>query len=196
LVTAEIWLTPAMDVYIAEFYPDKNFCDSPFLYSNRFQGCGDIYRFLLKFDLCSLECNFIPPNSTIKYAHLLLPVDRNEVPCENTLYVYRVFQDWCECGVTWNNQPGIASPAEGKVKVSAGFFGTLKIDITNLVESWYDGFYKNFGVLLTCDESFDSLLGFFSTRYPNSDVSPRIRIGYSQNCCEEKRKPRSCRFDE
>lgn len=185
IVTAEIWLTPSMDAYISQYYANKNFGKIPYLFCNRYQGCGDIYRSLLWFDLCSLHCNQIPPNSQIKYAILYLPIFRNETPCDNNLYVYRLFQCWDQYKVNWNNQPGFATPAEAFVNVEAGFFGTLEICITDLVQSWFDGFYTNFGIMLTCDESFDSLLGFFSTEFHNSDYWPRLRIGYFDPCCNK-----------
>lgn len=167
--TASITFTPVKDAYVAEFYPNKNFGCSPYLFTNRFQGCGDIYRTYIKFDLCSLPCNQIPPNSTIKHATLWFPLFRNEVPeSGNTLYVYRVIQDWDECSITWNNQPITALIADGSTNVSPGD-DFIYIDVTHLVNWWYNGLYPNFGMQLRCDENFDSLLGFFSRQYPNSD---------------------------
>lgn len=188
MVTAEVWLTPKKDVYIAEYYPKTNFAKKAHLFCNRFQGCGDIYRSLLKFDLC----NLIPPNSTIKCASLYLPIFRNEIPCENTVFAFRLVEGWEENKVTWNNQPIFAPISVGSVQVESETFDTLCIDLSELVESWYDGFYNNFGILLSCDESIDSLLGFFSTRYHNSDYWPRLRISYFQNCCKEKKHCSYC----
>ncbi|NLB89190.1 MAG: DNRLRE domain-containing protein [Syntrophomonadaceae bacterium] len=178
-----ITFLPVKDAYVAEFYPDENFGCSPYLFTNRFQGCGDIYRTYIKFDLCSLLCNQIPPNSTIKHASLWFPLFRNEVPeSNNTLYVYRVIQDWDEHLITWNNQPITALIADGSTVVTPSD-DFIYIDITHLVNWWYNGLYPNFGLQLRCDEDFDSLLGFFSKEYPNSDYWPRLTVWYHENCC-------------
>ncbi len=181
--TANITFLPVQDAYVAEFYPDTNFGCSPYLFTNRFQGCGDIYRTYIKFDLCSMICNQIPPNSCIRYACLWFPLYRNEVPiCGNTLYVYRVIQDWEEHCITWNNQPITALIPDGSTFVAPDD-QYVHIDITDLVNWWYNGLYPNFGLQLRCDEDFDSLLAFFSREYPNSDYWPRLTVWYSENCC-------------
>ncbi|QGU00275.1 hypothetical protein SYNTR_1681 [Candidatus Syntrophocurvum alkaliphilum] len=181
--SCEIYFHPIQDVYIAEFFPNQNFIQSEFLYANRFQGEGDIYRSLVQFDLCSLVCNYIPPCSSIKGAWLELPIHRNEVPeTDNVFYVLRVKQDWNENTVTWATQPTFDPTPVGAITVEAGFFGTLYIDLTDLVRGWYEGYFVNQGILLTCNEDFDSLLGFFSTRYPDSDLWPRLAVEYEKEC--------------
>ena len=178
-----ITFTPEKDAYVAEFYPNSNFGDSPSLFTNRFDGCGDVYRTYIKFDLCSLLCNYIPPNSCIRYACLWFPINRNEVPCnDNILYAYRVIEDWEEYGITWNNQPITALIPDGSTLITPSD-DYVHIDITNLVEWWYSGFYPNNGILLKCDESYDSLIGFFSREYANSDYWPRITVYFTENCC-------------
>ncbi|HZK44181.1 MAG TPA: DNRLRE domain-containing protein [Syntrophomonadaceae bacterium] len=181
--TACITFTPEKDAYVAQYYPDTNFGLSPYLFTNRFEGNCDIYRAYIKFDLCSMLCNQIPPNSCITYACLEFPLSRNEVPpCDNTLYVYRVLQDWAEEGITWNNQPITALIPDGSTTITS-YDDCINIDITELVNWWYSGFYANFGLQLRCDECLDSLLGFFSREYPNSDYWPRLTVYYYENCC-------------
>lgn len=183
-----ITFLPVEDAYVAEFYPNTNFNASPYLFTNRFQGSGDIYRTYIKFDLCSLLCNKIPPNSTIKHASLWFRLFRNEVPAsDNTLYVYRVIQDWNENLITWNNQPIIALIADGSTVITPGD-EFVYIDITHLVNWWYNGLYPNYGLLLRCEENFDSLIGLFSKEYPNSDYWPRITVWYHENCCSHDGK--------
>lgn len=178
-----ITFTPVQDAYVAEFYPDTNFGDSPYLFTNRFQGCGDIYRTYLQFDLCSLICNSIPPNSCIRHATLWFPICRNEVPeCDNELYAVRVLQNWFESDVTWNNQPITALTPDGYTVITPSD-DWVYMDITDLVNWWYSGYYPNFGLLLRCDEDIDSLISFFSHEYPNSDYWPRLTIWYTVNCC-------------
>lgn len=173
-----IFFHPLKDAYIAEYYPNTNFGQSPYLFTNRYQGANDIYRSLIKFDLCSLVCNYIPPCSCIQSAWLELPIFRNEIPCENTVMVFRLLDNWDEYGVTWNNQPYFDPTPIGSVIVPASYFGTLYIDLTDLVRGWYEGYYPNQGLLLTCFEQVDSLLGFFSREYPNNDLWPILGVQY------------------
>lgn len=181
---ATITFTPIQDAYIAEYYPTQNFGTVPYLYISRYKQAGDIYRTLIEFDLCSLRCNFIPPDSCIKCAYLELPVYRNEIPsgCID-VNVYRVLQAWNELNVTWNTQPFAASIPDGTESVPANFFGTVKIEITDLVSGWYDGSIVNNGILIRGDECANRLLGFFSKEFYNSSLWPRLVVHYEEECC-------------
>lgn len=186
----EICFFPSQDAYISEFYADVNFGAVPYLYVSQYDcptppcpPCRDDYRSLVQFDLCSLICNYIPPNSEICYAYLLLNIYRNEVPCDIDVCAHQVLQPWTEWGVTWNNQPLFDPVATDCVTVSPGYFGDICLDITPLVWGWYSGCYANNGVLLVGNEAANSLVGFFSGEFPNSNYWPKLVVGYYQNCC-------------
>lgn len=185
----EICFFPSQDAYISEFYPTTNFGEIPFLYVSQYDcptvpcPCPDDYRSLLQFDLCSLGCNFIPPNSEICYAYLVLSIYRNEVPYDIDVCVHQVLQPWAELGVTWNSQPGFDPSPVDCSTVSPGDFGELYFDVCSLVRGWYSGCIANNGILLIGNEEINSLVGFFATEYPNSNLWPRLVVGYFQKCC-------------
>lgn len=192
---AYITFTPSQDAYIAEYYPTANFGTVPYLYVSRYKQAGDIYRSLIQFDLCSLSCNYIPPNSCIEEAYLELPVYRNEIPAGEkvNLKVYRVLQAWDEFKVTWNTQPFTANTTDGNKDVASGYFGTVSIEITDLVKGWYDGSIVNNGLLLKGSENNNRLLGFYSREFYDSGQWPRLVICYEQNCCVSDRVPTNFR---
>lgn len=190
---SEIVLVPKKDAYISEFYPNTNFGDRFYLFANRFQGCGDEYKSLIKFDLCA-GCNNVPPNSFIVHATLKLWVFRNEVPANETtdLCVFPIVQSWNELGVTWNNQPNVDFSESYCTTVSPNDINQfITIDVTELVKKWYTGHIVNDGILIQCDENFDSLLAFYSREFENSNFWPRLSIWYGVKCCIEHHKPHS-----
>lgn len=186
----EICFFPTQDAYIAEFYPTVNFGSVPFLYVSQYDcpsvpcpPCRDDYRSLIKFDLCSLGCNFIPPNSEICYAYLVLSIYRNEVPYDIEVCAHEVLQPWGENSVTWNNQPLFDSMPVDCSTVSPGDFSELYFDICPLVRGWYSGCSANNGILLIGNEEVNSLVGFYSKEFPDSRLWPRLVVGYFQKCC-------------
>lgn len=195
----EICFFPVQDAYIAEFFPTTNFGEVPFLYVSQYDcppvscPCKDDYRSLIKFDLCSLGCNFIPPNSEICYAYLVLSIYRNEVPYDIEVCAHQVLQPWWELDVTWDNQPSFDPVPVDCSTVCPGDFGELYFNLYSLVQGWYSGCYANNGILLVGNEEINSLVGFFSREYPDSRLWPRLVVGYSQNCCTpSKNGPCSC----
>lgn len=180
-----ICFSPCQDAYIAEYYPHTNFGCVPYLYTNLYKGPHDEYQSLIRFNLCSLSCNQIPPNSKITCARLCLKIYRNEVPRCTRLYAYRIKQDWEECTVNWHNKPAVDySNPVGYVDVNAGEFGWIEIPLDcNLVQGWYNGCIQNYGLLLKCQEPCNSLIGFYSKEFSDPDYWPRLKINYYVNCC-------------
>ncbi len=185
----EICFFPKQEAYIAEFYPDTNFGAVPFLYVSQYDcppvpdpcPCRDDYRSLVQFDLCSLCCNFIPPNSKICFAYLVLSIYRNEVPYDIQVCAHRVLQPWKEFAVTWDDQPLFDPDPVDCVTVSPGEFGEISFDVKDLVEGWYSGCIANNGILLIGNEEVNSLVGFYSSEYPDSRLWPRLVVGYKQH---------------
>jgi hypothetical protein len=191
----EICFFPEQETYIAEFYPKKNFGRVPFFYVSQFDcptvpcpcPCQDDYRSLVQFDLCSLCCNFIPPNSEICYAYLVLDIYRNEVPYDIQVCAHRILQPWKEFAVTWDNQPLFDPDPVDCTTVSPGQFGEIKFHIRSLVEDWYSGCAANNGLMLIGNEEVNSLVGFYSSEHPDSRLWPKLVVGYRQHCCDDRR---------
>lgn len=180
-----IFFEPLGDTYVAQFYGNLNFGDSPYLYAGRFQGPGDIYRTLLLFDLSSprLSSDLIPPGVTIKIneAFLRLTIYRNLIPegLSNLLTAYQLLSPWTENTVTWNTQPNFNAPAPVySAPVSSGL-GTIEFNLTNLVRGWFDGGAVNVGVLITGDEFTNNLVGFYSKQFPDTTLWPRLYVNWT-----------------
>lgn len=177
-----IFFEPLGDAYIAQFYPNTNFGNSPYLYAGRFQGPGDIYRSLLIFSLTSprLSSDIIPPGARINEAFLRLTIYRNLIPLGTTIFLdaYRVLSPWDENTVTWNNQPNFnpLSPVFS-APVSSGL-GTIDFNLTGLAAGWFDGGAVNVGVLITGDEVNNRLVGFYSKQFPNTIFWPRLYVNW------------------
>lgn len=178
-----IFFEPLGDAYVAQFFGNTNFGDSPYLYAGRFQGPGDIYRTLLLFDLGSprLSSNLIPPGATINEAFLRLTIYRNLIPqgLGNLLNAYQLLSPWAENTVTWNTQPNFnpLTPVYSALVFSG--LGTIEFNLTNLVRGWFDGGAVNVGVLITGDEGNNHLVGFYSEQFPDTNLWPRLYVNWT-----------------
>jgi riboflavin synthase len=52
------------------------------------------------------------------------------------------------------------------------------------------------GLLLKCDEPFDSLLGFYSREFEDSTYWPRLCVSYGVKCCVDRHHPRISETEE
>lgn len=176
----EIYFTPTVDAYIAQWYPSSNFGIVPYLYICRYKQNGDSYRSYIEFDMDKIGSNSIPPGSVIHNAYLNLRIYRNEIPSGTTitLNAYRILQNWSETGATWNNQPISGSNPDGSVTITSGQSGWVKVKISNLVKEWFQGEVVNRGVMLKGEEGANSLVGFFAREYPNTSYWPQLEVIY------------------
>lgn len=176
----EIYFTPDIDAYIAQWYPTSNFGIVPYLYISRYKQNNDAYRSFLQFNLGHVGSNAIPPGSVINNAYLNLRIYRNEIPSGNsiTLQVFRVLQAWSETGVTWNNQPICANSPDGSVSISSGYMGAVKVELSSLVQEWFQGEVVNRGIIIKGDEAVNSMVGFFAREYPNTSFWPQLEVIY------------------
>ncbi len=175
-------LHPTEDAYISQFYANTNFGGVPFLYTNRYQGPADEYQSLLKFD--GIFDDRFDKRFDKRFDHhdrhsfrrvhkfrsvLRLKIYRNEVPTSATLLVHKVLGSWSELNVTWNNRPAIDPIPIGSAVIHAGFFGFVDIHLDHFAD-----FLDN-GLLLKCDEPFNSLLGFYSREFSDSNFWPQLK---------------------
>ena len=173
---ATLSLLPFQNTYISKWYANKNFGSQIALFVSQYLKPGDDYRSLLYFSL-----DKIPVTSTIEEAILELTTYRNEVsgsPINVT--AHRLLNNWNQNGVTWANQPKMAETPDGIVTI----FGEpppekLSLDITDLVQGWYDGSIPNYGLLLKGNEKNNDLVGFRSTNYEDREAWPLLHIKYT-----------------
>ncbi|MCI1944342.1 DNRLRE domain-containing protein, partial [Clostridium luticellarii] len=172
---------PTDDVYISQFFSNRNFVSSPFLYTGeyvQYNGCPDDYRSLLKFDIAGS----IPSRSTIASAALYLYVNRKEQsdcqqPCQQVT-VYNNLSDFDESSVTWNNAPNISATQYNKIISDKDVGDYIKIDITDLVINWYNNSTSNNGITLAKSSEnvvTNTIIGYDSSR---GSYSPYLLIEY------------------
>ncbi|MBR9649289.1 DNRLRE domain-containing protein [Clostridium tyrobutyricum] len=174
---------PTDDVYISEFFPNKNFVSSSVLYTGeytRYKNCPDSYRSLLKFDIPGS----IPSKCKITKALLYIYVNRKDKDhCSypsQTVTVYNNLVNFSQNTVTWNNAPNISITLY-KIKISNKDIGHyVKFDITNLVRDWYNNTIANNGLTLVgIEDTPYTIIGYDSSRGANS---PYLSIDYK---CEK-----------
>lgn len=173
--------TPIQDVYISSAYPDQNFANrtqGDVLFAGTFTGPNDIYRSLLQFDL-STPTQGIPPNSTIESASLLLSMYRNDNPGTARVEVLRLTDFFDQNTVTFNNRPPV-SLFQGAVIPQAAP-ALVRINLSLLVEGWYSGSIPNNGIELQgLENDNNNIVGFRSTRFPNSGFWPALQVTWSK----------------
>lgn len=146
-VLAQQTLFAAADAVVIQGYPTLNFGDTTDMwagYDDSLNPDGRIARSLIKFDLASL-----PANQTITTATLrIYLVTSWDFPnTYRTITTYRVTSNWAENSITWNNAPGYGTPY-GSKSIAHSAWGWYEFDVTNLVKSWVNGTYPNYGIML------------------------------------------------
>lgn len=175
---AKVSIFPFQDAYVSEWYASENFGSKIALFVSQYLRPGDDYRSLLQFNL-----DKIPPDSTIEEATLELSAYRNEVsgPPINVT-AHRLLNRWNQYSVTWNNQPEAKPTPDGVVTVFSGPPNEkVCIDITNLVQGWYDGSIPNHGLLLKGNERNNDLVGFRSINFEDRETWPVLHIKYADD---------------
>jgi len=166
--------TPTDNVYISEYYYYQNFSGSSSLYCGQYDGSGDIYRSILRFDLESL-----PASCSITDAKLKLFIHRNDAPSvSRAINVYQALSYVPQNTVTYANQPLSPVSPEASVTISSELDTYLEFDLTNLVKGWYTGSIPNNGIVLKGLETGDALVGFRNIYFGNSNCWPLLEVNY------------------
>ena len=162
------------DAYVYE-YPYRNWNNANWggstqlMVSSQVDGLTNTdARVYLKFDIDALQAEA----ASIDKAELVLDVyDGNSEFGETKLEVFRVLDEWGEGDhiyhsgqdeadaapgtVSWSNQPGVdlQTPwSSENISKGAGPF-SVSFDITELLKSWLDGTYSNYGILIKGQEN-------------------------------------------
>jgi len=130
----------------------------------------------LKFELPSA---LLLPGETVTAAYLDVPyafsfsIDGPPVPPPHppvTLRVHRVASAWTEDAVSWIRRPAYdVTPLDSYSNVTD--FGSIVLDVTDVVRAWAHGTAANHGFVLTSPN--DRVLGFHSWE---ADVSENLKI--------------------
>jgi|GEM_PF-238832 len=167
--------TPTDNVYISEYYYYQNFSGlNSFLYCGQFNGSGDIYRSILRFDL-----DYLPVPCTITGARLKLFIYRNDAPAvPRDISVYKALSYVPQNIVTYANQPLTPDTPEVSLTVTNQLDTYLEFDLKDLVNGWYTGSIPNNGVVVRGLETSNALVGFRNSYYDNSNCWPLLEVDY------------------
>lgn len=175
-----VQIPPTDNIYISQFFPNKNFGKLTTLLTGKYLKSNDAYRSLLKFDLS----NVIPPENIILCAALNLFIYRKDKSSTQlspqTVNVYTNTSSFSQNTVTWNNAPEL-NPTHYSINIEDKDINNfISIDITSIVISWFHNIISNNGITLVgVDNTVDSIIGYRATEWSSSDQRPFLSIEYA-----------------
>jgi hypothetical protein len=166
------------DAYTYEFIPGNNYGDTPLVYTDA-NVVGTQIRTYIQFNLSSL-----PSTAVITGAWCELYYTYTSAAVPAAIGAYQVMGSWTELdpsGITWNNQPAIATSAEYIVTLPAAVTnGFVSWYIADLAERWQHGSIPNYGMALadTDPSTAEAWKGFSSSDNGVAAQNPRLIINY------------------
>lgn len=166
------------DTSLESGYPNSNRGSDPTLWIGRyyigFSG-KSVYRALIQFDL-----GMVPQGSIVVEAILKLYFNyatNPSIPAYITPFL--IVDEWDENTATWNNGPNIDETVFGSTKAvtKEGWYG---FNITNIVNGWISGIYKNNGIMLKTPEvqNFETKSFYSKDESINISLRPMLQLTY------------------
>jgi len=159
-----------MDVWITSYYSygDDYGVDNGFL---KVGGWGDSYYSLIRFNI-----NGLPEQTSSAKIYLYAETYSDYAPIG--MYLYRLTGDWNE-DTGWFDQPnGTELSVLSAVPKMDSWY---EIDITDLYNSWKNGTYPNFGIMLV-PQSVDHTMSFFrSSDSEDPELRPQLIVSADNN---------------
>jgi len=179
VITAPLTLQPGLqegkDAVVQNKKPGDNFGDNN--YSAVGNASNTMILFYLQFDLSS-----IPEEAVITEANLSLYQDDFWGTKAFVIGLYRVYEDWEESTITWDNRPAVSPQIKSTQTVSPGYRGWVTWEgLAELVEGWIKEDFHNYGILLQDTEEVlaDSIAYFCTSESLNiPSCSPKLEIKY------------------
>ena len=156
----------AVDAFVRYGYPDTNYGTNHHI---SFFNDGNDYTYTyIKFNL-----SVLPDDPVITHATLSLKGIVLAPAAEVCLYI--VTEDWLEETITFNDQPSYT--LDGKLtQLPDGYLGWNVFDVTDIVKSWIDGTYDNYGFRLTIMDGQYGNYGLYSSDYSYQSDRPKLEI--------------------
>jgi len=132
----------------------------------------------------------MPQGVTITNATLQLKCTAVHGTPTGKMVFYRILQDWDQTTITDKSSPGYTS--QDSVVVDWPKSGEwLSIDVTKIVQYWYDHPESNFGIMGHCAGATmpgTGAIEFNNMYYGNSNQRPILNVSYTTpNRCRNKR---------
>jgi hypothetical protein len=173
----DLTILPEDDSFVNINYPIENYGTSEFLEVSVNDDIEEM-RSYIKFNISS-----IPENAFIHKALLSLNYCGWDGPNEPEIGVYRVFNNWDEETINWDNQPDFSNKCEYHWKIPPADPIRLEYwDITDLARGWYDVDIPNHGIVVKfCNSNFEDFTKrvFNSKEAANNKNRPLLVINYN-----------------
>ena len=168
---------PAMNIditqttFVYSALPNKNMSSYPFIYVGtntiRQKSTG-----LLQLDLSSI------PSTHVDGAFLELAVTCKTSSAVSPIYVHRVTEPFVTSSVTYNTAPAYAEAASSVKIFPSDLYSKVKIDVTELVNSFLGGAYPNYGLALTNPDDLTAVY-FAADNSLYSPFLPKLTVNYA-----------------
>lgn len=180
VVSPPSWLYAVADTMVLAGYANVNYgaeTDMWAGYDTHMNPDGRNARSLVQFDLSA-----IPAGTSINQATLWLYLNSSfdDIPdTSRVIATYRVTSSWTEGDVTWNTQPGFGG-MYGWVSIPHATWEWYAVDVTDLVRSWANGQYGNYGIwILGNEDSEHPNWRGFCTREYSGGCGAWLQVTYS-----------------
>lgn len=169
-----IYLLPEADTTVYQLLPCQNFALRSRMLAGHDADGSESYM-LIRFALDTI----LPPGSTVIDASMLLFFTYTQRTSDQTEYgVHRILSEWSPTRVNWFTRPLYEqTPA---LTFSSPFPGSLRLDVTELVQAWQTGGAANLGLLIRGLGSLPrgNFIRAATINATDSDSWPRLRIDY------------------
>ena len=170
------------DTYIASGEPDQALGNNQLLYLGFNDDEPNRYgaeRILLRFNVDSIPDTADINNARVRL-YLLESIPLND--SDMRTIIRRLNSDWDEALATWNTEPEWANIRDDTFIGNASQF--YEWEITDLVESWVEGEFPNYGVEIIGDERpGPARERLFRSRF-NDRFFPRLVVDYDESSDE------------
>ncbi|OZS77779.1 hypothetical protein CF394_09600 [Tetzosporium hominis] len=168
-------LANTIDTYVMKGHPNVNYYNSPELRTG-FTNSTNTTRSFMDFtdSLPNLNGGLLISSNLKMYK-----TDNGFDPINTNVYANRVTSAWSSGSLTWNAQPGIdTTKTYGSTAANTTADGWMTMNLTSLVDQWYDG-TPNYGVVLR--STSEGTLGTYR-KFNSSDATsykPYLEVTYS-----------------
>lgn len=142
---------------------------------------GTNYRAYLQFDLTPVPAGAVIESALLMLYHHVTNFNLGSESQYVNTGVYQLNGPWQEDEITWDTRCGYKETPESTCTVPLSDFTWFSWDITDLLQTWLDGAFPNYGVVLksTNETDVDIIPCYHSSDYTSKpDLRPKLEITY------------------
>lgn len=140
---------------------------------NPWMGVGSHEEYAEYYSLVRFDLTEIPSDALILQARLqLAPIGTDEI----SVTAYRITKSWNEMTATWDNMGQYYAESYDTITIPPEVVQHSFWDITNLVQSWVNGVYSNYGIMLRRDSGGTGHRVIGTHQNWADDAMPRLLI--------------------